>query len=419
MKLDKKRYTLNGYTLLYAILIMIIVSISFSAVLLYTKFHLNIINTVEEKIRLLDRLDCAFDYLKVAGLEEELNQKFLEENELDDVTASLNYWGAFLLAKSSVKDKNDVYSKVALMAHAYPEPIALYLVEHDQPLSLSGASKIIGNAYLPRKKLRHGFIEGVSFFGDFMIDGSTMTSSRSNLSLPESFIKHCEALFFGITEFTLENKDWPEDGWQQSFEENTILFTSQNPITIENQRFLGNVLIKSDSDVMIDSSAELEDVTIIAPRITVKSGFKGNVHLLANEALIVEAKSKLTYPSSIILYNGEEQIEDNLLKIDIESNASVEGEVILGCHSKNQNAMIAIDEGAIVYGNVYSSKKVELRGTVNGSIRCDRFILNSTSSIYENYILNGIVKAFDKEDNYLGFNWPESQDTKSIAKWLN
>ena len=52
---------------------------------------------------------------------------------------------------------------------------------------------------------------------------------------------------------------------------------------------------------------------------------------------------------------------------------------------------LIIEEEAEVDGLVYNKGKTQLRGTVNGSLYTSKFFLKTTSSSYENHILDGKV----------------------------
>ena len=57
----------------------------------------------------------------------------------------------------------------------------MYLADQNKPLSLTGRTQITGNCYLPKAGVKRAYIEGKSFVGNKLING---TKYNSNKTLP-------------------------------------------------------------------------------------------------------------------------------------------------------------------------------------------------------------------------------------------
>lgn len=124
---------------------------------------------------------------------------------------------------------------------------------------------------------------------------------------------------------------------------------------------------------------------------------------------------QLKYPSSFLLSG----ISGNIA-IVFKEGVQVQGEVILSGEDKTiNNGLMQIEEEVQITGNVYCFDKIELKGKIKGSITCNKFLLRTSSSIYENHILNGEVNLNERPENYLGVKWNNKNQARGIIKWLN
>ena len=84
--------------------------------------------------------------------------------------------------------------------------------------------------------------------------------------------------------------------------------------------------------------------------------------------------------------------------------------------SNNYKPQIIIEESAIVVGEVYCDKNLELKGTVQGMVTTDAFIALQSGSVYINHIYNGRIIEPQLPSQYCGLQLETTQI--KIAKWL-
>jgi len=153
----------------------------------------------------------------------------------------------------------------------------------------------------------------------------------------------------------------------------------------------GAVWIEAKDSVFIGAGCQLESTVIRANVIYVESGFQGTAQLIARERITLGEKALLKYPSVVAVVEDEplEYPSQMILK----STAQVIGTVFLIPANNDFRRMpeLIIEEEAEVDGLVYNKGKTQLRGTVNGSLYTSKFFLKTTSSSYENHILDGKV----------------------------
>jgi len=65
-------------------------------------------------------------------------------------------------------------------------------------------------------------------------------------------------------------------------------------------------------------------------------------------------------------------------------------------------AKLVLAKEATVHGQVYADGLLELRGRVNGMTLCRRFTLQTASSLYDNFILGGVMDVTALSPHYAG-----------------
>ena len=295
----------------------------------------------------------------------------------------------------------------------------MYLADHNQPLSITGNTKLTGNAMLPQRGIKRVYIEGRSYASSKLLNGKSKSSNSSVPPLDPNLTNYMSAqLQQGMPKEVLKVIEYSTDGIEnriQSFQDSTICLFAAGKIDLLAGSLRGRIIVKSESEIYISNEMELEDVVLIAPKIRVQSNFKGTVHLIASDSILVGAFAELHYPSSIILASSLNQSY-----IGMGEQVQVFGEVILqGEQSSGDKGLLELMENSVLTGNVYSFDKVELKGKVIGSVTCDKFLLRTSSSIYENHIMDGEINSQELPENYLGVKQVGSKKSKEIIKWLN
>ncbi len=333
-----------------------------------------------------------------------------------------NYWGAFEMVESTTVFKNSSYSKKAMLGSNSDQPFSsLYLSDIRLPLVLTGNSKIEGIAYVSDRGIKPGSISGTHFTGAM--------PAHNEIRLSPGKLPHYDPLWKSyhkqMLEFIPNHSDIVESPSVEIinsfFEETTYVYMREKLVISEN--YIGNIILKSETEIAVSKHANLTDVIVVAPKITIESGFKGNAFFLASDQIIVEDQVYLEYPSSLILYNDKTIEESNTppynIPIQISENTKVKGAIIYLTDKEQEyhtQTNILIEPSVNIEGEVYCEGNTELYGTVDGTVYSHRFVTNKFGSIYVNHLFDGKILGDNLSEKYCGIPFENSK--KKVVKWL-
>lgn len=321
------------------------------------------------------------------------NGAHLWTNDVDTLKVRERNWGAFKVISAGSRSKSYTYGKGAFVANtmAKYQGIALYMADYNRPLQLAGGALIKGDAWLPEKGIDGAYIEGANYERSELIYGKKYNSQKK---LPP-----IEKLHKQYARDYLQGHFLPHDslvGWGElpvalnhSFLKATVTVAQPAAIDLDYQKWRGNVIVYSGIGIRVKSTTELKDVVLVAPKVVVEKGVKGNFHILASDSVIVQEDAKLEFPSSISI--APEIGNDS--HCAIRKGAIVNGFLISYSEKKQKtnNVNVTVAEGAMVRGMVYAEDNLEVRGEVQGQVFCNRFLLKTRSGVYENHLLDGKI----------------------------
>jgi len=418
---------LKAGSLLYAIFISFLLSALASVYLLVSHYNQLYALRDEGRVKAIHHLNSAINLLLVN--EEEIEGEYRQlyrEDDFSRVKITATPWGLYQLLKTETVFQQDTFQKAAIAGNAYHKAhqLALYLSDRNQPLSIAGESRIIGDAMLSERGLKRAFIEGKSFSGSELLKGQRLRSQNSLPAIRKESIESIEDLTWnGIhskadTVYYFEQaSDQAYINIQRSAHQSQLQIYSPNPIYLNAGRLQGPILLRSDQEVVIGSEFLAEDILIAAPYIQIEDGFQGSLQAVVSDTLILGKNVQLDYPSALVVYS-----ENNQSLLEMQEGSTVWGEVI-SIYDERVNAISKINilEGAKVYGSVYASNNLNHRGEVYGTTACKKFYLKTTSSIYENHLLDAVLDFQSLPKAYVGSGfiseWCESN--KAIIKWLD
>lgn len=409
------------YVLVISVIIAIIIFAFIS--LLYLQQKMTIKHQFAKEA--IANTQLGFDYLKQNELEydKEFSLDFLDNSEAK-TTIIKNHWGVFDLVTITSQVKNESFQKIGLLGTQNIKRDALYLKDNNQSLVLVGKTKITGTASLPKQGVKSGNIASVSYYGSQLIYGNRK-DSNSTLSKIKN-IGYLKNLSKNYIEDSLINFEL-EEGLKlhNSFSKNTLIYEDNNSIVLTRLSLSGNITIISKTAITVEPSAIIEDVILIAPKITIKSNIKGNFQAFATENITVQSNCELKYPTALVLLDKEvlianaNQEEKEVHQIKIEKNSFVKGIVLYHSDNKvtNYKSQILIEEDTIVTGEIYCAKNLEMLGTVLGSVYTNNFIVNKSGGIYINYIFDGVINSKELPNQYVGLQIEETSN--SVGKWVD
>ena len=346
------------------------------------------------------------------------------------ISVKREYWG--ILEKRTVlsSHNNTTYIKTALIGGKDEDELpALYVNDHQRPVILAGNSKITGTAFLPQQGLKMGNIYGNSYNRSKLLYGRSMKSDsilpKLSLELQNQVNLLAHGDYVAKGEFL---RRLPVDGIQNSFEEETFVYKDR-VVQLKNMVLTGNIIIVADSKIIVESSAKLNDILLIAPEIEIRDKVQGTFQAIATESIHVGKNCVLNYPSALVvnkkntavsLGQGDQALHNQKPYFFLDTYSSVSGIVMVLDESKMRHYIpeLKIETNSVVNGEVYCSKNVELKGTVNGMISTDGFMALENGNVYQNHIYNGVINSTNLSHTYTGILLVSRVENKKVMKWL-
>ncbi|MBD1261979.1 hypothetical protein HZY62_15355 [Maribacter polysiphoniae] len=334
------------------------------------------------------------------------------------------FWGILEKRTSTASFDKIEYSKTAFIGQNYPKGMnALNLRDKQRPLVLAGTTRIMGDVLLPAQGIRMGNIAGNSYNQDQLVYGREQTSSSTLPKLDQGLLQQIDRLLnedFQLNKQVVTLK--PEAEIRNSFKEET-LFIMDDVVQLENNTLVGNIVIYASRKIIVESSTYLADVVLVAPEIIIKDRVQGYFQAIAKKSIHVGKNCALAYPTTLVVKEdakGNKTVNTTKTpKIFLDTNVVVNGMLLyLDTSEEGSNSpQIRISNGSVVNGEIYCSKNLELKGTVNGNVTTDGFIAMENGSIYQNHLYNGTINSTILPTEYSGILY-ENEAHKKVMKWL-
>ncbi len=334
----------------------------------------------------------------------------------DSVRVRTSPWGIFAVGKVNVSSNRWRDSSLFLIG-SKPEGIfkaALYLSDLKSSLTLSGDAQITGDAYLPSAGINAGYVDGKSYQRDSLIYGKIKRSNKTlpifQINLVSTFTDLLEGIDSAFKGKALSVQALKKDTLSRSFSEEALIISSKDSIKLDNIVIQGQVVIYSKKSITVDATAMLDQVILIAPKVSLSPGVTGSIQVFARDTILVSQACKLKYPSSLILMRTAGKSLKPCITLD--SLASVEGIVasLNGLKRKGSayfstttnDTYITVKKDASVIGYLYCNGYLELLGMVRGTVLCDHFLYHSTSTLYENHLIDAHIYRSKLDTHFLG-----------------
>lgn len=342
---------------------------------------------------------------------------FLDE---DTVSLRIRPWGAYKVAYAEAHTKGYSYQKGVFFAHSDNEysKVALYLSDFNRPLNVAGKALLKGELYLPEKGLESAYIEGSNYTRDKLFYGEKHKSKERIPSMDKSEKQYWRNYLkgeFETSDSVVGFQELPAD-LTYSFLGRTLVATNVNSVRLQNVDYNGNIIIYSGTSITVESSASLRDIILVAPKVRVEEGVRGNFHIIVADSAIVQKKAKMLAPSSITMVPGVSQNAHCALN----KGARLNGLICSYSEktTKTNDVAVSIQEGATVKGAVYCEDNFELRGTVEGQVFCNRFLLKTRSGVYENHLLDGQINRERLGNPIASFAFEKSEPEVISVSWF-
>lgn len=426
--INNQKYMVKAGVLLYAMFLIVVIAIISSSFILVNYYNSAYVIQSLKQEQLYRDVNSGINYGLSFHQEIPINAEVeidLFDDEQHKVMLTKKHWGVFYMLKSEAKWKNKLASKSALIGSNFKEgeEIALYLADQNKPLSLTGKTKITGDCYVPKAGVKRAYIEGKSFVGNQLINGVKLNSSKTLPPINEELINENLKNFLAVEMLTDSLLDYElfleKDSIVNSFGNKTLVLYSPSTIDISNKVIEGNIVIKSDRQIIVNRSAKITNVILYAKGILLKKDAKGNMQLFAQDSIVIENNCQLNYPSVVaLLGKGNTDVSR---KITVKDAVKIKGSLFL--YNKNfdrkHQALVSIGKDSEVTGQVYSSELLELKGEVIGGVFCNKLLLKTPSSVYENHLMDAIINRSELSEHFVGVPLTETLINQRVIKWLN
>jgi len=415
--------------LLYAMFLVIVISIISSSFILINYYNNSYAIGAIKQEQLFKDVSSGINYGLVLHQDIELNNQQvlnLFDDDQHPVILNKKAWGAFYRLTAEAKWRNKSVSKTALIGANFNnnEKTALYLSDQNKPLSLTGQTNIVGNCYIPAAGVKRAYIEGKSFSGKKLINGQKQNSSKTLPPINERLIQanytHFSTLVSAQDSIVEYDLVMEQDSILNSFKNKTLVLYSPHSINLSNKVVEGNIIVKSDRNIVIESSAKINNIICYAKGIIIETQSQISAQFFVQDSMIIEDNCQLNYPSVVALLGKGNATHSK--KITIGKDVVVKGSVFLFNENYNRNnqSIISIDENSEIMGQVYSSELLELKGaSITGGAFCKNFLLKTPSSTYQNHLMDVTIDRLALSEHFVGVALTEEINHHQIIKWLN
>ena len=347
----------------------------------------------------------------------------LFDNDIDSVITLQQHWGVFDVGSAQAFIQQDTLRKSFMLAKSIDSAkwSALYLIDEDRPLSVSGQTSIRGNVRIPKAGIRAAYVNNQAYKGDpKFVDGHIYNSEKTVPALDDKRLSQLtaqlsgnpEALPFPLNDSLIEN----------SFFEPVRCLKLDGLFTLKNMTLKGNIILYSDTTLFIDSTVKLSRVLIFAKSVVIGNGFKGNCQIFASDSVSAGKGAVFTYPSCIGLLPAPGRRTGLPPKVSMGEKARFDG--LIFSYEKEKAplpATIYFGKGSRITGQLYNTGTVALKDSVqiNGSITCRKFLYQTDFTAYENFLINVRINAKALSPYYLTSDLlPVAKKRKKVLLWL-
>ncbi|MFK6999636.1 hypothetical protein [Flavobacterium oreochromis] len=383
----------KAHSLLYAIYICLLISIICGALLYFN----NLYTLLNQHYNLKENLLIQNQSLVNFALGEKLKNEVYEVDEpiIYQHSFHTQVHGLFTVLSAQSIFKNDTVSSTHLVGSYTKNKTALYVSNFSQKLSYTGNVFIDGDCAIPSPNIETAYL--INQPSNLKINEKKRLSSFNLPPLQSQFntlFNNQKTIKTTLNSFDQDNKKYYYNSFVSTTKEVNV------PSTITGATYKGNLILTNKDSIRIEANNTLEDVILMAPKITLCKGFKGTLQAFASNKIIIESNVFLTYPSVVCIKN-EVPAESS---ITIKENSKILGSIILFGNqlediSKNS---ISVHKNTLIIGDIYCTGKVDFQATLYGSLYANKVFHQTQSAIYDNLIGNATINLYKKPSYYIG-----------------
>jgi hypothetical protein len=400
---------LKGYTLMLALVVIIVVSSIAAAFLAYFRINYYYLDSSELNIKASNYCYEGFSLLN--SDEEKQYERTINFPDGIQLAIAVKKWGLYGLFYSTCKrlDRDTLFSKIALVGYRKKDSVnlALYLRRGNPPLNIGNHVSLYADCYLPS-----GTISGMS--KQQQISGILHHSVDTIVRL-----NNVDSVISWLKSYSVENRGASviEDTLAVSFEKITEIY-SYDSVYINNY-VNGNVIIRA-GHVAIKENVELSNAIIIANTVSIPAHFHGSLQVFATEYIDVGSDATFDYPSVVALLPEANTSSPASIYSHYYINAAdsfkLYGELYAYAFSyaTSRNIFAALGKGSSIMGGIYSTGSVTWQGHCKGTIICERLLNYNGGGLQANFLENSVIDTIPTVFSYSGI-YPYRGKKKIVA----
>ncbi|AWI25279.1 hypothetical protein [Flavobacterium pallidum] len=425
-QLKRANARLYSGALQFAVLTGLVVALLLTALITLQNTHTFFINQSEASVENITLSNSGISFLltQTKNITDTIQLPQLSGKN-HKVQVHLSKWGIFEKASSKASHRKKNFMRVALLGTQITRQKrpALYLEDNLKPLIVVGHTILQGTIFLPGQGIKPGYIAGESFNGVQLFQGNSKTSAKELPDFRKNYRQDLTRMMndvrYNQTNLSIETA---RTKIVNSFSLPTKTIYSKGEIALANTYMVGNIVIKSETSIIVKKNTVLKDVILMAPTIAIEDEVTGNFQAFSDHRITVGKNCTLAYPSALVLMEvpqkGRQLSDLGDHSILVDSGSTIAGTI---CYLKSAvgndfKTQVYLNSDAVIKGEVFCEGNFEMRGKVHGSVFTEQFIVNEAGSVFINHIYGGEITALDFTDSFCGL--PFKDNPKGIAKWL-
>lgn len=215
------------------------------------------------------------------------------------------------------------------------------------------------------------------------------------------------------TEFIPSSEDSRYKPYYSFSEEETHFYV---PDDIQQYAMKGHVVLHGD-DILLSSGTILNDVILLARRVTINEGFHGSLQIIATDTVILGKNAHLSYPSGIYLKGNNDRTY-----LYMDENSTLNGyAIIFGTTENNTDYNVEINfrqtPTAVFNGLLYVDGVACLQGCCYGGVYLKECCYVSSDSFFNSTICD--ARVYRNNQIAFPFFFKQSDYRRKDLKTLN
>lgn len=366
----KKRNNVKATALFYTVIVGLLISIVLGSFITLSAFWNSGISQAEEQRAMRIGLNEGLE-LCLRTDQALFNGVSFSIGEVANASVKKEAMGSFDKCTCRVESLHDTLEVTTLVGGIkYSTENYMEFRDTHRPIRVGGTTSIYGDV----SRLEAGFSKDVIGGSYFNGDLSFQWKNPDQQALTNKVLR------FSQRNELIRNQRFGAVWWgQERPVKDGLRLESDDEIVIDDQ--LGYFTqVFSTKAIYVEEGSQLKQVQLVAPYIFVAEGVSLEGHLWASDSVRIAKECTLSYPSSITAVGRDS------VRVYIEENTSLVGE--LHVVSETQQAILKMEEGSFIEGDVFVNGAVSIQGEIAGTLQAHSSFYSNTSSYFGNTLFN-------------------------------